>query len=266
MSGLDLRVAVAGSSCAVLRPRRAGSSYLLRSGTTAIALDLGPGAFANLRALCEYNALDAVVISHMHADHCADVLALRGALKYGPRVRHERLKLFVPPGGEPIVRDLLGAFHPHVDPDFVDPVFELCEYDPQRELELGDVRIGFARTLHSVPTYAMRVICAQGILAYSADTAPCEAAIAVARQADVFLCEATLGAHGRDREPRGHMNAHEAGTVARLAGAKGLVLTHYASEEDPGELARVAGAAFGAEVVVADDGMEFSVSASGGQR
>ena len=85
------RLTIAGSSSSIPRPDRACSSYLVDDGETSIVLDLGTGAFSNLRRYVDYDRLGAVVISHMHADHFIDLIPLRYALRYGPRRRSAKL-------------------------------------------------------------------------------------------------------------------------------------------------------------------------------
>ena len=58
---------------------------------------MGSGAFSNLREAIDYTALDAILISHMHADHFLDLIPLRYALKYGPLQREGRIALYMPP-------------------------------------------------------------------------------------------------------------------------------------------------------------------------
>src|SRR5579875_3203130 len=91
------RLTIAGSSSSIPRPDRACSSYLVDNGDVPIVMDLGTGAFANLRRYVDYDRLGAVVISHMHADHFLDLIPLRYALRYGSRRPHAKLKVYLPP-------------------------------------------------------------------------------------------------------------------------------------------------------------------------
>jgi ribonuclease BN (tRNA processing enzyme) len=242
----------------VPRPSRACSCYLLRSQEAAVLLDLGSGAFSNLREAIDYTALDAIVISHMHADHFLDLIPLRYALKYGPLQREGRIALYMPPGGEKVLRNLCAAFTSEGPLDFLDEVFVVNEYQMQRPMEINDVRLTFTKTIHYVDAYAMRAQSNAASIAYSADTAPCESVVNLARGCDLFLCESTLGL-GEVDVPRGHLTAPEAGEMARRAEAGRLVLTHYGSEYAPGELEDEAEMRFHGPCAVADDGMELSV-------
>lgn len=245
---------IAGSSSAVPRPGRASSGYVLRYVGHTLAIDFGTGAFARLRERLEPTQLDAVVISHMHADHFLDLVPLRYALRYEMR-RARPLPVYLPPGGIEIAKAIGNPLKE--DADFYDGVFALHEYSPDLPLAVGGCTIGFARTVHYIPAYAMRVDTGAGVLGYSADTAPCAEVPELVRGAELFLCETALGASGKEDGRRGHLNAHEAGEMARLAGARRLVLTHYNAKANPQLLREAAAQAFSGEITVADDGMEF---------
>lgn len=216
-------------------------------------MDLGTGAFANLRRYVDYDKLGAVVISHMHADHFLDIVPLRYALRYGWRRPHAKVPIYLPPDGLRMLKTLVSAFADEGG-EFLTDVFELHEYDPTVPLRLGEgTEIRFAHTAHYIPAFAIRWECGGASVTYSADTAPDDRVIALARDADVFLCEATL-LHGEpEHGMRGHSSAEEAAEMALAAGAKRLMLTHYGEESTSRDLDEAARSVFGGEVLVADD-------------
>ncbi len=238
------------------RPGRACSCYVLRSSCAAVVLDFGSGSLGNLRLAIDYSSIDAVIISHMHADHFLDLIPLRYGLKYGPSVRQSRMPLWLPPGGSAMLRALCNTFTPESAADFLNEVFEVREYDPARPLDVGDLRLSFQKTRHYIDTYAMRAEGEGASLVYSADTAPCEALVEHARGCGLFLCEATLGL-GTEEGDRGHLSAEEAGEIAARAGARHLVLTHYHDTISPGELFEAARRRFSGQISLADDGSDF---------
>jgi len=227
---------------------------LFESAARTIVADLGTGAFANLRRYLEPEQIDAIVISHMHADHFLDVIPMRYALKYGTRTNARKPALYLPPGGEATLRQLVGAFARESGDDFVGEVFEVRTFDPEQTLSLGDVRLRFAATSHYIPTFALRVESGDASVAYSADTAPDERVVALAAGADAFLCEATLSAAGEAETPRGHLSAREAAAMAAEAGVGRLLLSHYPASADVRQLEAIARAGFAGEVTVVDDG------------
>ena len=244
---------VAGSSCAIPRPDRACSSYIVDDGEAPIVFDLGSGALANVRRYVDYDRVGAVVISHMHADHFIDIIPLRYALRYGPRSRDGKLPVYLPPGGLAMLRTLVSAFAKEGG-DFLNDVFDLREYDPSQPLAIGGATLRFTPTTHYIPAFAVRWQRGAASFVYSADTAPDERIVDLARDADIFLCEATLRRGDTESgEDRGHCTAAEAAQMALAAGVQRLVLTHYGEESTDDDLDQSAREIFAGEVVVADD-------------
>lgn len=243
------------------RPGGACSAYLLESGSDAVLLDAGPGSIAKLQLWRPYAAIDAIVISHMHADHFFDLVPLRQGLKYGPLRRDEPIPVYVPPGGGRALAALRDAVAPDAPNDFFDGIYAVREYDPAQLLPLDGLRLRFARTRHYVEGYAIRAERDGASITYSSDTAPCEAVVELADGSDLFLCEATLGLAGETGE-RGHSSAEEAGAMARRANVGQLVLTHYGAENGAAQMLAAAATRFAGSVSVADDGDQFFVLGS----
>ncbi len=244
-----------GSSASVQRPGRACSAYLVQTPSAAVLFDAGSGAVGNLQMAIEYPALDAIVVSHMHADHFLDLVPLRYGLTYGPLRRASRMPVWLPPRGRHALQPIAAAFHGERG-EFFERVFDVGEYDPRAVMRFGDLSVSFAPALHYVEAYAIRAEIDGAAFAYSGDTAPCDDVVEHARDATLFLCEATL-ALGSEPAPRGHCSAREAGVMARRANARALALTHYYADADPTALVEAARAEFAGDVVAADDGAEF---------
>lgn len=225
-----------------------------------LALDFGTGAFANIRRYVDYDRLDAVVISHMHADHFIDLIPLRYALCYGPLRRAGRMPLYLPPGGKQVIKTIASAFAPEGNGDFLDAVFAVHEYDPSGDLTLGAGTLRFAETTHYIPTYAIRYESGGTSVTYSSDTAPDARVTELARGTDLFLCEAT-NLHGDhdDSGFRGHSTAAEAAHMATDAEVKRLILTHYSDQATPVDLGEAARDIFTRQIDVADDHDEFTI-------
>ncbi|HEX4012963.1 MAG TPA: MBL fold metallo-hydrolase [Candidatus Cybelea sp.] len=255
MSGA-LRLFVAGSSPALPRPGGACSSYLVRAGGTALLVDIGSGALGKLREHFDFNALDGVLISHMHADHFFDLAALRQGLKYGGGPRYGKMPLLLPPNGAAALEALRHAVSPNAEADFFDRVFSIREYDPERTCRVDAIELQFARTRHYIEGYAVRVACEGESIVYSSDTAPCDGVVELARTSPFFLCEAALGL-GSENGDRGHSSASEAGEMAARAGVNHLALTHYADSWDADELIAAARRSFSGSVTLATDGSEL---------
>lgn len=257
-----MHLTVAGSSCSIPRPGRACSCYVIESPGATVVADLGSGAFANLIRLLPAEDVDAVVISHMHADHFIDLIPMRYALKYGARKTTRPVLLYVPPGGAELLVRLTGAFERESHHDFLGEVFDVRTYDPDGTLEIGDARLRFAPTSHYIQTYGLRIEAAGASLAYSADTAPDDRVAELARDADAFVCEATLAEAEEADVPRGHLSAREAARMATRAGARRLILSHYPASADPAALEAQARSIFAGPVTVADDGFQIGLPAA----
>jgi len=220
---------------------------------SSLVLDLGTGAFANLRRHVDYDRLDAIVISHMHADHFIDLIPLRYALCYGPFRRKRKLPLYLPPDGERMLHKLVGAFADEGGGDFISEVFDVRTYDPAATLAIGAGEIRFALTSHYIPAFAIRYERSGQSVTYSADTAPEDRIVELARGCDLFVCESTLLADDVERGMRGHSSGREAGQMAQAAGVRRLVLTHYAECATARDLDESARECFDGDVAVADD-------------
>lgn len=250
---------VVGSSCSIPRPGRACSSYLFEAGGRAIVADLGSGAFSSLSRYRAVESIDAVLISHMHADHFIDVIPMRYALKYGDNPPSRKPLLYLPPGGEAMLRRLTDAFARESNGDFMAEVFDVRTYDPARTLQIGEAAIRFVPTSHYIPTFAIRCDAAGASVTYSADTAPDDRVVELARNTELFMCECTLTAEAESERPRGHLSAREAGLIARKADARRLLLTHYPATADPADLEAQARAHYPGPIEVADDGLRITV-------
>ncbi len=245
-----------GSSSSTPRPGCACSSYLFEAHGTAVVADLGNGALGNLHRYRNSEDVDAVVISHMHADHFIDVIAMRYTLRHGLRTNDRKIRLCLPPGGEAMLSTLVEAFAPEDGQAFLS-VFAIETYDPTVPLRVGAGTMRFAPSEHYVPTFAMRYDCGERTIAYSSDTAPAPAVAKLARDADLFVCEATLRPHETTRAPRGHVSAAEAGEMARASGCGRLLLTHYPADLTADFLLDAARATFEGAISVVDDNSVF---------
>lgn len=247
---------IIGSSPAVPRPNRANSCYLIRSEDATLVLELGSGALAKLLAVQDLRSIDALLISHMHADHFFDLVPLRYALKYEVE-RSQPLPVRLPSGGVKALRSVVSPFARYGS--FFDGLMHVKEYSATEELQIGGAIVTFAKTRHYIQGYAMRVQLRDGVVAFSSDTAPTQSVIELARDADTFLCECGLGATGTESGRRGHSNAREAGEMATAAAVRRLVLTHYGASDESVELEKAARTTFSGPITVADDGLLLPV-------
>ncbi|HZT11922.1 MAG TPA: MBL fold metallo-hydrolase [Candidatus Baltobacteraceae bacterium] len=252
-----MRLRVVGSSSAVPRAGSACSCYLIETERQRVIVDCGSGAVQSLRRFTDPLTLDAVLISHFHPDHVFDLVPLRYLRAFGGAAA--LLDVYVHPGGDESLRRLALACASADGERFFDRSMRILQYEPDSALQLKALRVTFAPARHYIPAYAMRFDCGAKSIVYSADTAPAPGVVDLARGADLFVCESSLGPGGADREPRGHSNAREAGVMARDAGVKQLLLTHYGDGIDIGELVSAARTAFDGPVTAAQDGLLLEV-------
>jgi ribonuclease BN (tRNA processing enzyme) len=109
--------------------------------------------------------------------------------------------------------------------------FDLSEYAPDTPFSIGKLSVTATRVPHyTLQTYAFRVQSNGAVLAYSGDSAPSQELVQAARDADLFVCEATLLRGELDGEPRGHLSLEEAVEAFEASGAKRLLVTHRPCE------------------------------------
>jgi ribonuclease BN (tRNA processing enzyme) len=254
-----VRITVLGKSPAWQDVGGACSGYLVESARTCLLLDCGPGVLAKLRARIDYGAVDAVAITHLHADHILDLVPFASALTFSPRGATGSLRrpeLHVPPGAAERLSALSVAAG--MQAGHVAGPFALREYDPDETVAVGDLRLRFRRVPHYIPSHAIEVTDGRVRLTFGADCGPSEALADFARASDVLLVEATL----RDPDagdPAGHMTPYEAGEAGRRAGARRLVVTHYSDELDADTVRAEAARGFGGAVELAAEGAVYEV-------
>lgn len=248
--GCDGSHAGAGGGASPERPgvgSGAASGYLLRwwPTGTAVWLDAGSGTFAALQRACDPRQLAAIVLTHRHRDHCADLDGFVTAVRW--LWGWDRDPLPVLAAAE--VAEEVGAD--------ADGIVDWREVGDGDGAEVGPLRLTFSATDHGPPTVAVRVAVAGRAFGYSADTGPRWALSALGRDLDLALCEATYTSEHEGTAQ--HMSGRQAGETARRAGARRLVVTHRWPSADPMAVLAEATGAFGAPVEAAAAGRGFSL-------
>jgi ribonuclease BN (tRNA processing enzyme) len=219
-----MNVVVLGCSGSGPGPGSPASGYLVEAGDTRLVLDLGNGTFGALQRFLDPFALDAVVFSHLHPDHCADFSALSVWRRYhpeapetdplpvfGPTESEDRFAAqYAPDAAQRRAGEFAGVytFHPHVP-----------------ETRIGEAVLRTAAVEHPCEAYALRVEHGGRSLVYSGDTGPCAGLVELARGADVLLCEASWP-HTDDMPTGVHLSGRQAGEHAAQAGVGKLLITH----------------------------------------
>jgi ribonuclease BN (tRNA processing enzyme) len=263
----EVRITVLGKSPSWQDADGACSGYLVQEGDTALLVDCGSGVLAKLRRFVDYVDLDAIVISHLHADHILDLVPYACALTYAPRQQPvpvdrwpgtdapARPALHVPPGGGAALAGVCAALGAE---DLIANAFDVRDYEPARALEVGPLRVRFAEVPHFTTTYALEVSAGGGRFTYGADSRPNDELVELARGTELLMLEATLPRPEREG-PRGHMTPAEAGEQAARVAAGRLVLTHISDELDQERARAEAAETFGGPVEVAREGATYEV-------
>lgn len=263
-----MKLTVLGKSPAWQDAGGASSGYLIEDGDAMLLLDCGNGVFAKLRKVRDYVDVDAVLISHLHADHILDLVAFSYGLLLSPRQQPvpvagypgtddpARPRLIVPPGGRETMRRLGAALGAET---LIADAFEIEEYDHDSTVTVGSLTARFRPVPHHVPSHAVNLTGeGGGRLTYGSDCRPSEELVDAARGTDLLLVEATLPRPERTGV-RGHLTPAEAGDHARRAGAKRAVLIHISDEIDPDWAVEEASRAFGGPVEIAREGAVYEL-------
>ncbi|MBW3579187.1 MAG: MBL fold metallo-hydrolase [Actinobacteria bacterium] len=243
---MTLEVVVLGCSGSHPGPGRACSGYLVRSERTQVVLDCGNGSTSNLFRVTDLADVDAVVLSHRHPDHCVDMIGLYYALKFDP-AGDRRLDVHAPAGTREFLAQLVD------DEDTFGRILRFHEAVPGGVLEVGDLQLTFHDSPHAVPTVAIRAEHHDGVVAYSADSGGGPGVVDAARDADLFLCEATWLGDPADYPQGLHLTARGAGALAAAALARRLALVHLWPANSREQAREEAQQAYSAPVHVAED-------------
>ncbi len=199
-------------------PRAGGacSGYLVREGKTTLLIDCGAGVLSKLLSVCAYSEIDAVLLSHLHYDHCADIFVLRYAL--------EQLSL------RDGIRSPMPLYAPDTPADahrlFAYPVFAVHSITDGLCVSIGEMDVTFHRMAHPVPTFGMDIAANGKRLFYTADTGTFPALSTLCAGANAILADTCFVDDDDHGQPLVHMTARQAGRLAAEARVSRLFCTH----------------------------------------
>jgi len=219
-----MRLTVVGCSGSIPGPHNPASCYLLEADGFRLVVDLGSGALGALQRYTALNQVDAVALSHLHADHFIDMCSFWVARTYSPEGPLPAIPVYGPADA---ARRVARASD---DPD-VSGAFDFVTLAPGRR-QIGPFAVRVDHVAHPVETFAFRFEHGGHVLTYSGDTGECNALIELAASADVLLCEAGFPDQP-DLPPGLHLCGRQAGQHGTRAGAGRLVLTHLDADYDP---------------------------------
>ncbi|MDD7465029.1 MAG: MBL fold metallo-hydrolase [Actinomycetaceae bacterium] len=250
----------------------AASSYLVQAmgpdpklggleRTWSVTVDFGAGAMGQLLNYADPAMIDAMVMSHLHADHCVDIVGMQVYRRWYPEGALSQIPVFSPGDGALRTRGISG--------DAEDETYA-SEFDFRRvragdAVRIGPMQIEFFQALHTVPALGVRITGPSergdgdlAVITYTGDTDYCESEVQAAHEADALLSEAAFE-EGRDTARGIHMTGLRAGELARDAHAKRLLLTHLQPWTDATTNVRDARSVFDGPVAAVRPGEVFEV-------
>ncbi len=248
-----MKLTTVGVSGSVPGPDSPGSCYLVQADGFSLVMDLGNGAWGPLQRVIAPDQIDALLLSHLHADHCADISALAVHLRYGlGQPPAAALPVWAPAGAGPRLAAISGDTADHLR-----GVLEVTEMSEGTHT-LGPLSLTLTRVAHPVPAFGVRIEHAGGVLVYTGDSGPCRALEELAVGADVLLAEAGLAVQPGN-PPDLHLTGADAGRLAAEAGVRHLVLTHIPPWNSVAEARQEAARAYEGQITVATSGWSLEI-------
>ena len=238
-----MRVTVIGYWGGYPAPNGATSVYLVEHNDFSLLIDFGSGALSKVQNYVQLTDIDAVLLSHYHHDHIADI----GVLQYAQLVQY-----YV--DGKNNTLPIYG--HLEDESGFASLTADYTKgiaYDPNQSLEIGPFAITFFKTKHPVPCYGMRITNGIHTFVYTADTAYDDRWIDFSRGADMMIADCNFFAHQNGSEA-GHMTSQEAALIAEQAHIQDLILSHLPQYGDLQQLVKEASQYFSGQVHLAHEG------------
>jgi ribonuclease BN (tRNA processing enzyme) len=243
-----MRLTVVGCTGSLAGPDSAASCYLLEAEGFRLVVDFGNGSLGALQKYAALLSVDAVCLSHLHADHCVDLYSYSIARTYSPAGPQPPIPVYGPAG----TAERIGLIHGPEGDDALRKRFTFETLEPGHRV-IGPFDVRLAHVNHPVETFGFRFRQGGRTLAYTGDTGETEAVTELAAGADVFLSEAAF-LDGPGLPPDLHLTAGQAGAYASRAGAGRLVLTHIQPWNSHDDARAEAAAAFAGDLDIASTG------------
>ncbi len=245
-----MQLTIVGWSGSFPGPQSPASCYLIDTGDFRLVLDLGNGALGALQRYAGLGEIDAICLSHLHADHCLDMIGYSVYQNYHPEGPRPRISVYGPEGTRERLARALGSENPGMA-----DAFDFTTLTAGM-IEIGPLRVGAEHVNHPVETFGFRIEHGGQVLAYSADTGPSAELVRLASGADLLLSEASF-LDGPDLPADLHLTARQAAEHAARAGVGALVLTHLVPWNDPATSLEQAAAAFSGPLRLATSGLRL---------
>jgi ribonuclease BN (tRNA processing enzyme) len=245
-----MKLRILGENGPYPAPGGATTGLLLSTEQGNVLIDCGSAVFAEMTRYIGIADLDAVIITHHHADHVSDIPVLRYAVMIQRLQGGRKEPLTIYANKEP-AKDFQNL-------PFMDHV-QAVPLDVNSQIELCGMTFTFANTKHAIPCLAVSAEYRGKRFVFSGDSGLSEELERLATGADFFLCEASWLHKDKGPDSIGHLTAKEVGEIGKRAGVKTLCLTHIYPGYDRSLLKAEAEAEFGGEVLVAEKGAVYEI-------
>jgi len=228
---LNMELTVLGSGTYIPELNRHCASYLLKVGSQNLVFDFGRGTVGQLlKEGINYYDIDAIFITHTHADHCSELSSFLQIALEGPpleNLRNKDLKIYGPVGIDKMVHNIMSAFG--IVDNTVKFKTEIKELKDGECVEGEDWKVKLLEVEHkpSRVCSAYRVESENKVFAYSGDTEDCDGLRNACKEADLAIIETN---NTNDKEKQGHMTGKLTGKVAQESNVKKLVVTHVSPD------------------------------------
>lgn len=245
-----MRITVLGGCGAWPAAGTACSGFLVEHEGFRLLLDAGYATLPRLLETTRADQLDAVLISHGHPDHCADLNPLLRA----------RALVADPPPPLPVYAPTaaLNAVLALDRPGMLDDAIDLQEFEPGRSLTVGPFTVRTRLLPHWVSNAGMRLEADDIVIAYTGDCGPDPAVVDLASGADLLIAEATYPEHVPTEDARYLTSARQAAEQAARADVGQLALTHLWPGTDPNAAMDAARTAYSGPIEIARSGLCLS--------
>ena len=229
-------------------PGEATSAYLIEKDDFSLLVDAGSGSLAQLQHYKNVMEIDAIILSHYHQDHIADIGVMQYAWLTQSYVNET---------------DEILPIYGHIEDEegFSKLTHDFTEgiaYDPDKTLEIGPFSISFLKTKHPVPCYGMKISDGETTIVYTADTSYKKEWIKFSEQADLLIIDCNFYAK-QDGSKAGHMTSKEGGSIAKEANVKHLLLSHLPQYGELSQLKKEAGEEFNGKIDLAHSGWKWKL-------
>ncbi len=252
-------IIILGSGTCVPSLRRAGPATCLRTDETTLLIDSAAGTLRQLvRAGIPYDSVDYILYTHLHPDHVGEFVPFIFATKYAPGYKRTTpVTIFAAEGFKQFHEALKKGFGEWVEPEPEKVIIEEIPVHLPSSIQIPPLTIKCAHTLHTPQSLVYRIESPDGTSAvFSGDTDYCSEIIELAQGADILVLECASPEH---KKVQGHLTPSEAGKIAREAGVKKLVLTHFYPECDDSDMLTECKRIYDGPIILAEDFMRVIV-------